>query len=330
MATIQGNGAHQAQWKSTYEQHGALTHLWSIILAGGHGTRLTPMIKHWLGDGPPKQYCAFTGSRSMLQHTVDRADQLSNAAHRITVIDARHREIACRQLRSRGGRIVIQPKNCDTAPGVFLPLTYVRAQDPSATVVIYPSDHFVFPETRFVGALRHAVRAVELVKDRLVAVGIRPDRQELDYGYIRLDRRLAVYDRHEVWTVGRFIEKPSHQITRVLNGDDLLWNTMVIVAKVEQLWKIGEKTLPSMIRLFETFQPAINTVREDRVLSSLYESMPIRNFSTDILEHVPHRLAAFDMRNVLWSDWGRPERIVDGLRRIGKAPLFPAELAGVA
>ena len=48
--------------------------LWSIILAGGDGERTRPFIQEWLGVAVPKQYCTFVGTRSMLQHTWDRAN----------------------------------------------------------------------------------------------------------------------------------------------------------------------------------------------------------------------------------------------------------------
>src|SRR5439155_1032627 len=60
--------------------------LWSIVLAGGEGERLRPFVQQWLGRHQPKQYCTFVGTRSMFQHTVDRADQLSAPDHRVTVI----------------------------------------------------------------------------------------------------------------------------------------------------------------------------------------------------------------------------------------------------
>lgn len=47
-------------------------YLWSIILAGGNGERLRPMVQSWLGQPRPKQYCTFLGTRSMLEHTLDR------------------------------------------------------------------------------------------------------------------------------------------------------------------------------------------------------------------------------------------------------------------
>ncbi|MCA9422537.1 MAG: hypothetical protein KC592_16065, partial [Nitrospira sp.] len=59
--------------------------LWSMILAGGEGERTRPFIERWLGYPKPKQYCTFVGNRSMLQHTLDRADRLGAPHQKITV-----------------------------------------------------------------------------------------------------------------------------------------------------------------------------------------------------------------------------------------------------
>lgn len=88
--------------------------------------------------------------------------------------------------------------------------------------------------------------------------------------------------------------------------------------------------LPSMMRLFETFQPAIGSLSECQVLEGLYANMPVRNFSSDLLEQVPHKVAALEVSGVRWSDWGRTERIAESLRQIRKVPVFSAELVGVA
>jgi mannose-1-phosphate guanylyltransferase len=72
-------------------------------------------------------------------------------------------------------------------------------------------------------------------------------------------------------------------------GAGLFWNTMVIMAKVKTLWSLGMKVLPSMMCLFETFQPAIGSLRERQVLDGLYGQMPVRNVSFDLLEQVPHK-----------------------------------------
>ncbi|MEO8339232.1 MAG: hypothetical protein ABI604_05850, partial [Nitrospirota bacterium] len=93
----------------------------------------------------------------MLQHTVDRADCLAVPEQRVTVMGADHEEEATRQLQQRGGRLVLQPGNRDTAAEVYLPLTYVRAADSDETAAIYPSDHFIHPEEEFIEAVHHAV-----------------------------------------------------------------------------------------------------------------------------------------------------------------------------
>ncbi len=65
--------------------------LWSIVLAGGDGVRTKEFIRRWLGYGKPKQYCAFVGSRSMFQHTLDRAARLT-PWERVVVVAARHHQ----------------------------------------------------------------------------------------------------------------------------------------------------------------------------------------------------------------------------------------------
>jgi hypothetical protein len=47
--------------------------VWSIVLAGGEGERIKPLVQRWLGRHRPKQYCSFVGTRSMFQPTLDRA-----------------------------------------------------------------------------------------------------------------------------------------------------------------------------------------------------------------------------------------------------------------
>ncbi|HLZ35501.1 MAG TPA: hypothetical protein VKP13_15950, partial [Nitrospira sp.] len=105
--------------------------LWSIVLAGGDGVRTKEFIRRWFGCEKPKQYCTFVGSRSMFQHTLDRAVRLT-PWERVVVVAARHHqhEVWPQLDGHPSGMVLLQPKNMDTAAGVFLPLTYILARDP--------------------------------------------------------------------------------------------------------------------------------------------------------------------------------------------------------
>lgn len=302
---------------------------WSIVLAGGDGTRVGSFVQRWLGRPRPKQFCTFVGTRSLLQHTVDRAARLTPAAQSVLVIAQSQRQEAMTQLDGRGvGTVLFQPANRDTGAGVFLPLTYVRARDPLATVIIYPSDHFVYPEERFLATVQDAVLVAERLHDRIVLLGVAPDRLELDYGWILPGARLAHAGTNPLQAVLTFLEKPTAQQADDALANHALWNTMVMTAKVETLWRLGQQCFPELIERFERLGRAIGTSEESRVLEMIYQTMPTKNFSSDLLQHVPNRVAVTELTDALWSDWGRPERIIEALRRIGRTPAFPLETLG--
>ena len=182
--------------------------VWSIILAGGDGERLRPLIQQWLGCHKPKQYCAFIGTRSMLQHTLDRADLLTAPARRFMICAREYQHEALLQLNGRPpGTLILQPAKRGTLAGIFLPLMYVRASDPEATVVIYPSDHFIYPEDRFLDVLQRAIGTAEWLADRVVLLGATPSSSEPEYGWIRPGPSLDGTVGRSVRSIQAFMEK---------------------------------------------------------------------------------------------------------------------------
>ena len=304
--------------------HNMSDQLWSIILAGGEGRRMSSLVQRWLGRPIPKQYCTFVGTRSMFQHTLDRASKLTPPNRIVTVVAQSHRREALAQLDGTGGSTMLfQPANRDTAAGVFLPLTYIRARTPQATVVLYPSDHFVYPEDRFLEVVRHAVRIAESRLDQVVMLGAAPDRLELDYGWIQPDQSTAAIMDTPVRAVRSFLEKPDTAQADVALRGGALWNTLVFAANVDLLWRLGWQCFPEMMPFFESLGEAIGGPEEGRVLESIYRDIPVKNFSSDLLQHVPEQLAVVELTGVLWNDWGKPERIAETLRRIDRRPAFP-------
>lgn len=310
--------------------NGLSDHLWSIILAGGDGIlaggdseRTRPFIERWLGYPLPKQFCTFVGTRSMLQHTLDRADCLSHPHQKVTVVGRRHRQFAWSHLeRQKVGEVILQPHNCNTAAGVFLPLTYVLAKDPNATVVIYPSDHFLFPEEPFVKSVQQAIRAAEILSNRLIVLGVRPTYPESEYGWIERGSTIGWSGGARVYQVRSFTEKPDARNGLKAMASGGLWNTLVLSAKAKMLWDRGWECFPELMDRFSRLREAIGTPRESQMVHTIYHDMPHRNFSSDLLQRIPGGVGVMELENVIWSDWGRPERIVETLRLLGKAPIF--------
>ena len=301
--------------------------LWSIVLAGGEGERVSPLVQSWVGRHRPKQYCAFVGTRSMFQHTLHRAAKLTTPARMVTVVAHGHGNEPWTQLDGIPGiQVLRQPLNRDTAAGIFLPLAYIRAKDPEATVVLYPSDHFVYPENRFLEVVQYAVQTAERQPWRLVLLGVQPDCLELEYGWIQPGPSLDQSSFGHVRAVQAFLEKPdSIQASRAM-ASGALWNTLILAAKLQMLWRLGWDCFPEMMSLFERLCKAIGGPKEGNVLDAIYRVMPTRNFSSGLLHRVPEQMAVIQLSGVLWSDWGKPERIVETLRKIGKQPAFPLRL----
>jgi mannose-1-phosphate guanylyltransferase len=304
------------------EQGNRHKHLWSIVLAGGDGIRTKEFIRRWLGYEKPKQYCNFVGTRSMFQHTLDRAVRVT-PWERVVVVAARHHQTDLwHQLDGRSaGMVLLQPRNVDTAAGVFLPLTYILAHDPHASVVIYPSDHFIWREQAFIDAVRQAVWGSTFLGGRPILLGAKPDSLELEYGWIQPGRFLYRTEKSSIKTVERFVEKPSEPIARDCEGKGSLWNTMILTADGRELWNMGKQCFPEIISLFERLKDAIDTAEEMLVLDAIYDAMPRRNFSKHLLACAPQRLGVMEMKDVVWNDWGNPKRIISGLETIGEGTM---------
>ncbi len=300
--------------------------IWSMILAGGDGQRMRPLIRRWLGRHKPKQYCTFVGTRSMFQHTLDRADMLSKPEKRVTVVARSHRAEVRRQLQGRAaGSVLLQPANHDTAAGIFLALTYIRARDPHAAVAIFPSDHFIYPEHLFVDTVRRAAQALETWPEQIVLLGAAPDRPEPEYGWIQPGSELGWCSGLSIRAVESFVEKPCAEKAQQVMEEGALWNTFVLLANVETLWNLGQHHFPRIVELFEGVQESVGNESEMSVLNGIYREMPKHNFSSGLLAKVAGHVAVVELRDVVWSDWGRPERIADVLDTLGKEPAFPRE-----
>jgi len=305
---------------------------WGIILSGGNGTRLRDLVYHKRADYLPKQYLNFIGKRSMLEHTLHRAEKLIPAQRLLTVIAKEHlqfeevrRQIAWRPQEC----IIVQPENKDTGPGILLPLMHLHKRSPDAIVTLFPSDHFILEEDLFMRHVERAFRIVETDGSLIVLLGTEPNEPDTEYGYIlpgeRMDSQKLDGDR----TVEMFVEKPSTEAAKMIMRKGALWNTLVLVVTCKTLLQSIKRTMPELYRSFEAIQDAIGTPDEQRVVERVYQKLPSLNFSKRVLEMLSYRnrqnLRVLPVRGVTWKDWGTSDRLSKTLRQLGAPDLVTPE-----
>jgi mannose-1-phosphate guanylyltransferase len=313
---------------------------WAVVLAGGEGQRMSRLTQHWLGYHRPKQYCTFVGSRSMLQHTLDRAKSMVPEERIVTVIGKGHqRFLDCRRQDTIPGRLMEQPENLDTAPGLMLPLSYVAGMDPLATVMVFPSDHFIFPEARFLSHIRHAAAVADGLSDKIILMGAQADEPESDYGWVEPGEAVSVGQNKKLRlrSIASFCEKPTSEQANRFFLKGFLWNTMILIGKVQAFRDLTAKLLPDLSAAFEPYRKYVQAFsgkddsdQERTILQTIYSRLKSANLSREVLQRAADRMLVIPMPDIDWNDWGRPCRVSESLARLQKCPTFPVEILAYA
>lgn len=288
---------------------------WTLALAGGEGARLSAYVERRFGRRIPKQYCNLLGTRSMLEHTLERLNKLTPASRTMTIIGTHHGDIAFPQLAGKCDHVFTQPSMRDTGLALYVGLAMIKRWTPNALVTITPTDHYVAPSAMYIEQVRRARGVAAQMRDAVVVLGARPTEPDPELGYLSLGARLT--EIPQVRRLVGFVEKPSVSLAKELIAQGALWNTMVTCATVDALWELGRETEPQLLDILDSLVPLIGTKDEDDAIDYIYRAFLPVSFSRDMLERAPTRLAAMELEGVEWSDWGRPERIetVLALRR---------------
>jgi mannose-1-phosphate guanylyltransferase len=199
--------------------------VWALVLAAGEGSRLRGLTTTPGGLSVPKQFCSLQGGASLLEETLQRAESVAQRRHMVTVVAAQHRRWWEAPLWfAEPENVIVQPENKGTAPGLLLPLLHIVRREPSATVVVLPSDHFVREEAVLARGLRQAARLARVDPQHVYLLGLVPDEIDPELGYILPDERAAM----AATAVRQFIEKPSVGVARDLVQDGALWNVFIL------------------------------------------------------------------------------------------------------
>ena len=208
-----------------------------VIMSGGAGTRLWPVSR----VGNPKQFHALGGDRTLIQETALRA-QGPGFATPIVVCNAAHADIAARQLAEAGfaPRTVLEPAARNTAACAVAAAALVAQDDPEGLVLLAPADHLIHNRDAYLAAIEAGRPAAEA--GSLVVFGLRPDRPETGYGYIR-----AGEGGGAVRPVAAFVEKPDAATAESYLADPAYsWNAGIFLFKANAFLAEARRLAPDV------------------------------------------------------------------------------------
>ncbi len=287
---------------------------WAIILAGGDGTRLQSMTRAITGDNRPKQFVPVIGRSTLLDQTRQRVALSFDPNHTLIVVTQKHRRFYEPLAHEISPALLLeQPVNKGTAPAILYALLRVATKSPNAIVALFPSDHFFAGDEEFMSHIDVAIDAVKVQPETVMLLGITPSAAETEYGWIEPQPSILASAEKSITRVRKFWEKPGANLASSLMKRGCLWNSFVMVGRVNALLKMTRAALPELYTAFAAVTPAF----ESAALAELYSRIDDSNFSHQVLTVRPEDLMVMRVGDVGWSDLGEPKRVLSTLARIG-------------
>ena len=254
-----------------------------VIMAGGVGSRFWPISRNAL----PKQFLDILGiGKSFLQLTYDRFTKIVPKENIIVVTSAAYADLVQQHLPDLPSEnILAEPYRRNTAPCIAYAATKIRHQNPNATMVVAPSDHYISNDSLFIDTISAAMKYAS-EKDELFTLGIDPTRPETGYGYIQCNMKQSkTIDGNIAYKVKTFTEKPNEDLAKVfVESGEFLWNSGIFVWNVSAICSALEKWLPEVYSLFKDGDAYYNTPKEQDFITRIYEDCPAISIDYGVME----------------------------------------------
>ncbi len=276
-----------------------LKNIYAVIIAGGSGTRFWPLSR----QETPKQLLNIgSDKQTLLQATVSRVSPVVPFERTFIVTNSGQAESINLQLFAMTGnswdtRLIVEPEAKNTAPAIGLAAVHMRHLNPEAIMVILPSDHVIKNKKKFHSSLlRSAVAAAD---GYIVTIGIKPDKPETGYGYIKLGKKI----KEGIFSVEKFVEKPDKKkALEYLKDGSYYWNSGMFIWKADAILTAIKKYMPRLYEGLVRIEKSLDTEKSKEVTESVFPKFKAESIDYGVLEKADE--VAVVPAEMGWSDVG--------------------------
>lgn len=280
-------------------------------MAGGVGSRFWPLSR----NTTPKQFLDILGTKkTLIQLTYERFRKIFSPQQIFIITNANYEDLVKTQIPEiNPSQILLEPIRRNTAACIAYISYKIFKQDPSAIIVVTPSDHIILNEEVFLNTINEAV-AETAGKNILMTLGIRPTRPDTGYGYIQYSEKTVEnkknnYDNTYIFTnpfikkVKTFTEKPNYELAlQFLESGDFLWNSGIFIWTAKAIVEALQTHARDIAVLFESKLNALNTENEYLAIQEIYPEC--RNISIDYAVMEKAQNVYVYISDFGWSDLG--------------------------
>jgi len=273
----------------------------TVILAGWYWTRLWPLSTVEL----PKQFLKLFDDKSLIQNTVERFLYVDGDKDNLIInTNVDYINYLWKHLVDYGlTKFILEPSKRDTAPAIALIVKYLEQFcDEDEVLMLSPSDHLISPWKDF---KKYILQAENVAKKwKIVLFGIRPNKPEIWYWYIRT---ADVGSWNDVWflEVEEFKEKPDFLTAqKYLMQGDYYWNSGIIMFSIKTMKDEFRKYCPDIAKIidlsYEEFLTGFDGLEKTSIDYAIMEK-------TNNIALIP--------MNVIRSDVGSWDSVYDSLQK---------------
>jgi mannose-1-phosphate guanylyltransferase/mannose-6-phosphate isomerase len=188
------------------------------------------------------------------------------------------------------------PRN--TAPAIALGALKAIERDPQALLLVLPADHLIGDTDSFTTAVQQALPAA--YDGWLVTFGIRPDRPETGFGYIRRAESIG----GDGFRVAQFVEKPDQPTAQnYLDNGGYDWNSGMFLFKAARyLEELGQHAPDMLAAVREAYATGHGDLDFLRVDAEAFAKVPDNSIDYAVMEKTSR--AAVIPVSCAWSDIG--------------------------